>query len=151
MTQQEAPEKPLGEALSGGLRSVWLAGLGVVVTAGESGSKLFHTLVEKGEAYEPEGRERLKALSVKVSQAVDSAGETVATTFKDVSRKARAMSSRVEAVVEEKVSAALTRYGVPTRDEFQSLTRRLDEIAVRLNRLEGKARARKRAVTRGRA
>jgi len=99
---------------------VWLAGLGALAAAEEEGSKLFKRLVEKGEKLEAKGKER-----------VDEAKSKVGSAWEDVGEK-----------LDEQIAKALHRMGVPTRDEIRKLTRRVEELAAKVDQLHGKKAAR---------
>jgi poly(hydroxyalkanoate) granule-associated protein len=98
---------------------IWLAGLGAVATAGEEGKQLFDTLVKKGEGYEEQGRKRVEEVRDRVKEARES----------------------VTAGFDERVAAALHRFGVPTRDEIANLSQRVEELTRTIARMNVKEAA----------
>lgn len=94
-------------------QDIYLAGLGAVAAAGEEGSKLFEDLVRKGRALEKTGR-------AKVEQALDKA--------RGLRGDARKVVAKAAAPLDEGMTNAMHRLGVPTRREIQSLTRRVEEL-----------------------
>jgi poly(hydroxyalkanoate) granule-associated protein len=94
-------------------QDIYLAGLGAVAAAGEEGTKLFEDLVKKGRALEKSGR-------AKVEQALDRA--------RGLRGDARKVVAKATAPLDEGMTNAMHRLGVPTRREIQSLTRRVEEL-----------------------
>lgn len=105
------------EAVQESLHKVWLAGLGAVARAEEEGGKVFKNLVAKGQDYERRGRSQIDRLVSQVEAGAGKAREGAASTYE-----------RVESRVDELVSGALHRSGVPSRDEIAILTRRVEEL-----------------------
>lgn len=96
---------------------IWLAGLGALSVAEEEGSKLFKNLVEKGKSWEGKGREAVDDAKTDVEEVVDRA-----------KGRAENMWDRVEERLDDSVSGALHRLGVPSRDEIATLTRRVEDL-----------------------
>lgn len=89
---------------------IWLAGLGAFAKAQEEGSKLFESLVQTGEEIETRTR---KAAEDKVEAAKNKTTDTW---------------DKLEQVFEERVSRALSRLGVPTNDDIQTLSKKIEEL-----------------------
>ena len=100
---------------------IWLAGLGAVATAEEEGSKLFSSLVKKGEKYETKGRKEFDKVLRRVDDAKGKAGSTW---------------GKVEDTLDKKVGDALKRMGVPTRSEINKLTKRVEELTLKVDQLK---------------
>lgn len=111
--------KEVQDELRDSARRVWLAGLGALAAAEEEGSKLFKRLVEKGEKLEAEGKDRVKEAKSKVGEA-----------WGEASGK-----------IDEQVSKALHKVGVPTRDEIRKLTRRVEELSAKVDQLQARRSA----------
>ncbi|HRC84807.1 MAG TPA: phasin family protein [Thermoanaerobaculia bacterium] len=101
------------EDLKNSAHKIWLAGLGALATAEEEGGKIFKKLVEKGETLESRGKE-----------GFESAKEKVSNVWEDV-----------ESRVDEKVTAALHRIGVPTREEIQKLSKKVEDLSKKIEQL----------------
>ena len=140
-------KKDLREELSQSVHKVWLAGLGALSTAGEEGTKLFKNLVEKGEAYEKRSRERLddvaSEVKAKVEGAADKAKDSAESTWDKVESRAESTWDKVESTwdkveskVDQSVSDALGRFGVPSRDEIATLTKRVEELTAVVEKLK---------------
>lgn len=100
---------------------IWLAGLGAFVTMGEEGGKLFDTLVKKGQGYEP-----------KVKAGFDKAKGK----FEHARGKADNAWDKFESGLDEKITSALHRVGVPTRDEIKELSKRVAELTSKVEQLK---------------
>lgn len=105
------------------VRQIWLAGLGAAILAQEEGSKMFDSLVQKGEEAEKHG---------------GSAVAKIKEGFKDATDKATGTWDSFTQKVDEQVSASLHRMGVPTREEIATLTRRVDALIASVDKLRAK-------------
>jgi poly(hydroxyalkanoate) granule-associated protein len=102
---------------------IWLAGLGAVATAQEEGGKLFKSLVEKGQDFEKVGRDKVDQAKGAVS-GVKVVAESYWETF--------------ERTLDEKVTTVIHRIGVPTKDEIDTLTERVESLTVAIEKLRTK-------------
>ena len=99
---------------------IWLAGLGAVATAQEEGSKLFKNLVVKGEGMENAGRTKVEEAKGAVT-GVKVVAESYWETF--------------ERTLDEKVTTVIHRLGVPTKDEIDTLTVRVEALTAAIDNL----------------
>ena len=99
---------------------VWLAGLGALASVGEEGGKLFDQLVKKGETFEP-----------KVMSQVEKAKDQ----FEVAKGKAGKAWTKLEGSIDDRVTAAIHRIGVPTRDEIKELSKRVAELTSKVEEL----------------
>ncbi len=102
---------------------VWLAGLGALAVAEQEGSKVFKNLVEKGQGVESKGKEQVdkaKGAVTGMRTVVESYWETL------------------EKTVDEKVTGAIRRLGVPTKDEIAKLTKKVEELTASIDKLRKK-------------
>lgn len=109
---------------------IWLAGLGALSAAEEGGAKVFKSLVERGEAFESRSRQSYGEAKGKVEDAAEK-----------VKDRAEATWEKVEARLDESVTAALGRLGVPSRDEIATLTRRVEELTAVVEKLKPAGKA----------
>lgn len=128
-------EKNVPEELKESVHKVWLAGLGALATAEEEGSKLFRTLVEKGETYETKGKGRFEDLKGDVRDAADKAKE-----------KAESTWDKVEGKFDDTVASTMRRLGVPNREEIATLTKRVEELTAVVEQLRPAKEAPKKPV-----
>ena len=100
------------EKVVGSVRNIWLAGLGAAVIAQQEGTKMFDTLVHKGEEAEKDATEKATTTWDKVSEKFDA-----------------------------QIAQSLHRIGVPTREEIATLTRRVDALIASVDKLRAKTPA----------
>ena len=100
---------------------IWLAGLGALAAAEDEGTKIFNTLVEKGETYETKGKKEVAKVREKVEGAIG---------------KAEASFEKLGGAFDDKVAGAVKRLGVPSRDEITKLTKRVEELTLKVDELK---------------
>ncbi len=130
---QERTENPISP-VAGFLRGVWWASLGLAAVAGEQTGRAVNALIEKGKEIEPTVKERGRKVSENVSEAADNFGEKLKTFATKVGKTA----GQAEVAIDERVTAALGRLGVPNRDEVRELREKLDALTARLEELQSK-------------
>lgn len=113
----EAP-KNLQDELKESAHRIWLAGLGALAAAGEEGTKMFDRLVDRGREYETRGREEAK----KQYEGAKSSADELWNTW--------------SGKLDEAVTNALHRMGVPSRDEIHNLTQRVEELNAKVEMLK---------------
>ncbi len=113
--------KKVHEEIKASAHKIWLAGLGALAAAEEEGSKIFNTLVEKGEGYESRGKEELAKVKDKVEGAFG---------------KAEGSWEKLGDAFDEKVAGAVKRLGVPSSEEITNLTQRVEELTLKVDQLK---------------
>ncbi|GIX38965.1 MAG: hypothetical protein KatS3mg128_0014 [Silanimonas sp.] len=117
----QAKAEQLSRSLADSAQQVWLAGIGAFQRAQQEGSKLFDALVKEGASFEAVTRKlatgRVDAVRDAVEERVGSVRERAVDTW-----------DRLEKVFEERVQRALTRLGVPTREDLAELSTRVDAL-----------------------
>ncbi len=98
-------------------QQIWLAGLGAFAKAQQEGNKVYDALIREGEAIQQKTR---KVTEDKVTE---------------MAAKATGTWDKLEQVFENRVARSLHSLGVPTRDEVATLTRRIAELKVELDKL----------------
>jgi poly(hydroxyalkanoate) granule-associated protein len=121
-------EKNTQEELKDSVHRIWLAGLGALAAAEEEGSKLFSKLVDRGRDVESKGKVEVDKVNDKVRSGVDKAKAKAESAFENWGEK-----------FDEKLTSALHRLGVPTRDEIHNLTKRVEELNSKVEHLKPKA------------
>jgi poly(hydroxyalkanoate) granule-associated protein len=119
------------------MRQVWWASLGLLAVAAEQTERLVDTLIRKGKELEPSMKEGFKKAGKEISEATG----TVGTQLKGLGQKIGKTPGKAESLIggiEGKVSAALERMGVPSKDEIQSLSRKVDELSAKVEELLAK-------------
>ena len=98
-------------ALRGSVEQVWLAGLGALALTEDEGTKLFRTLVRRGEGFERITRARLNGVVESARQAPGAAIE------------------RIEEGLDDTMTGVMRVFGVPTQRQINALTRRVEGLA----------------------
>ena len=111
---------------------IWLAGLGALAAAEEEGSKLFKNLVEKGEKWESKGRDTMHEVRSDVKEKVEEAREKATNTWDQVGDR-----------FDDALASALKRFGVPSREEIATLTKRVEELTALVESLKQPKKAAK--------
>lgn len=119
-------------------QQIWTAGVGALAKAQGEGTDLFETLVKKGMNLEAKTRKLANGKVDEVRGAVEDRVE-------NVKEKATDTWDRMEKVFEDRVQQALNRLGVPTREDLNNLTKRVEALTAEL-RKQGKAPAAKKLV-----
>jgi hypothetical protein len=102
-------DNPNGMAagVKGVARKIWLAALGAVAAVDEGGSRAFHGLIKRGEAFEKRNRPRVKETWDRVGGRFD-----------------------------HKVAGVLQRMDVPSGEDLKSLSRRIEQLSDSVDRLQ---------------
>jgi poly(hydroxyalkanoate) granule-associated protein len=117
---------------------VWLAGLGAMSTIGDEGDRLFRELVEKGRTMETRGKEEAGEVREKVESRVKDVRGRVEERMRGARERVEKGFDSVWGAVDDRVAEVLHRMGVPTRDEIQRLTRRVEELNAKIDHLRAK-------------
>lgn len=118
----------LSKSIMESAQQIWLAGMGAFGRAQQEGTKLFETLVKEGTSLEKHTRKL----------ATGTVGEVRGVVEKNVDQvRERAVDTwdRLEKVFEERVQRALNRLGVPSREDLQGLSKRVDQLNAELRKL----------------
>jgi poly(hydroxyalkanoate) granule-associated protein len=106
MTTRKKKSEKVVDDLRASAHKIWLAGLGAVSLAEEEGSRTFKNLVSRGQTLEERGKKSVSSLRTKAGDAWDS----------------------LEEGFEARMVKTLRRLGVPTRDDLERVSRRLDRL-----------------------
>lgn len=125
----EKPSKPetdsqLADRIRDSARQIWLAGLGAYTKAEEDAGRFFERLVQEGEQLENKTRGLVEKRIRSVEDRVE-----------DVREKASGTWDRLEQMFDHRVSGALRRLGIPTREEMETLQRRIRSLEKEVERL----------------
>jgi poly(hydroxyalkanoate) granule-associated protein len=129
----QAQAERLSKTLSESAQQIWLAGVGAFGRAQAEGTKLFEGLVKEGLNLEQTARKfagnRTNVVRDVVENRVDQARERATDTW-----------DRLEKVFEDRVQRALTKLGVPGRDDLADLSKRVETLTAELRRQGAPAR-----------
>ena len=135
---QSAQAERLSKTLTESAQQIWLAGVGAFGRAQAEGHKLFEALVKEGLSLEKTARGfaggRADFVRDAVENHVGQARERATDTW-----------DKLEKVFEVRVQKALTKLGVPGREDLADLARRVDGLTAELRRQQAPKAAAKRA------
>ena len=126
MTKKQ--EKKVYDEVFDSAHKIWLAGLGALAKAEEEGTKVFHNLVEAGEDFEARSKKRFELVKGKVDEVREAAENQI---------------EKLGDTFDDKVAGAVQRLGVPSRDEIMRLTKRVEELTAKVDKIKPATRARK--------
>jgi len=116
-------------------REIWLAGLGAFSVAQhesgkliEQGSKLFEKLVSEGSKLEGQSRRAAQ-------DAVGGIKGSVGSRVESVKQQAADNWDKLESVFEDRVARVLGRLGVPTADDVNKLSARVQQLSREVTKL----------------
>ncbi len=115
--------KELQQDIMESAHKVWLAGLGAVAVAEQEGGKFFANLVDQGQKMEKRSKkkvEQAKGAVAGVKTVAESYWETFGRT------------------IDDRMTAVIHRIGVPTKDEIEALTKKVQDLTVAVDKLRTK-------------
>ena len=129
--QDPRPEDPAADAARRFMYSasqIGRAGLGAFAKAQEEGSKVFDALVREGIEIQRKTQSAAEARFAEAASRMSAvAGEVTA--------KASGQWDRLETLFEDRVAKAMSRLGVPSASELQTLQARVEELEAQVARL----------------
>jgi len=123
-TKNKSSESKIQDDVKETAHRIWLAGLGALSAAEEEGTKLFSRLVDRGRDVESRGKVEVDKVVDKANEVVDKAKAKASSSWEDIGSK-----------VDETITSALHRLGVPTREEIRNLTQRVEELNAKVELL----------------
>ena len=151
--QRQSAASKLSAPVAESAREVWLAGLGALKIAQqesgkviEQGSKLFDRLVEEGGRLENKTRGDIEGAVSDMRGEIENRMSGVKQRTDAVKKQAADNWDKLEKIFEERVARALASLGIPTSDDINRLSARVQELAAQVATMEsGKATAKKAA------
>lgn len=126
----QADAERLSKSLSESAQQIWLAGVGAFSRAQAEGTKLFEGLVKEGMGLEQTMRKfaggRAEVVRDAVENRVGQARERATDTW-----------DKLEKVFEDRVQRALVKLGVPSREDLNDLSDRVEALTAELRRQGG--------------
>lgn len=113
-------------------RKIWLAGLGAYAKAGQEGVDYLRELVKAGEGVEKRGRKSVDAGVEAANSQLDSVKGSVLESVAGVKEKVEVQIDRIEKAFDNRVAVALNRLGIPSRQDVEALSAKLDELSALL-------------------
>ncbi|MDO8697728.1 MAG: poly(3-hydroxyalkanoate) granule-associated protein PhaF [Pseudomonadales bacterium RIFCSPLOWO2_12_59_9] len=114
-------------------RQIWLAGLGAYSKVSKDGEKLFDGLVTDGEKAEKLAKAEVTKQVGVVKSSVGSAKSKV----EEVKEKAWGKWSELEDAFDKRLNNAISRLGVPSRNEVKELHSKVEVLTKQIEKLTG--------------
>ena len=109
-------------------RQIWLAGLGAYAKAGKEGVGYLKGLVTAGEGIEQKGKKLVTVQVEAANSQIDSVKNTVSSNVSSVKSKVEVQFDKIEKVFDRRVAKALNRFGIPSRQDVDALSAKLDVL-----------------------
>ena len=114
-------------------RQIWLAGLGAYSKVSKDGEKLFDGLVTDGEKAERLAKAEVTKQVGVVKTSVGSAKSKV----EEVKEKALGKWNELEDAFDKRLNSAISRLGVPSRNEVKALHSKVEVLTKQIEKLTG--------------
>ncbi len=124
--------------LLGTVHQIWLAGLGAASKASDGAPRLFEELVTEGARVQAKQRGAAEKVMKGLMEAVNAR-------LGDVRGQAADTLNSLEKIFQTRVNRALTQLGVPSADEVDGLSKRIDLLNDNIGRLAGARKIKVRA------
>lgn len=141
--QRRSTASKLATPVAESARDVWLAGLGAFKIAQEEsgkvleqGSRLFDRLVEEGGKLENRTRGDIEGAVADMRGEIESRMSGVKQRTDAVKKQAADNWDKLEKIFEERVARALASLGIPSRDDINRLSARVQELAQQVRELD---------------
>jgi poly(hydroxyalkanoate) granule-associated protein len=111
---------------------IWLAGLGAYAKAGQEGAEYFKELVKNGESVEKQGKKLVDEQVEAANSQIDNVKKTVTSNVSSVKGKVEVQIDKIEKAFDSRVASALNRLGIPSKQDVEALSAKLDELSALL-------------------
>jgi poly(hydroxyalkanoate) granule-associated protein len=111
-------------------RKIWLAGLGIYSKVDQDGPKLFDSLVKDGEKAEKQAKKTAEDVA-------ENAKSSTTSRVSGVKDRALGKWSELEEAFDKRLNSAISRLGVPSRNEIKALHQQVDSLTKQIEKLTG--------------
>lgn len=116
-------------------RKVWLAGLGAYAKAGAESAEYFKELVKAGEGVEKQGKKLVSEQVEAANSQIETQLSGVKSSVAEVKGKVEVQLDKIEKAFDTRVASALNRLGIPSKQDVEALSAKLDELNALLERV----------------
>lgn len=116
-------------------RQIWLAGLGAFASAQEESGKVFNALVEEGQVVDAQMKPVAEQSAGQTKDCAE-AEEIARSKAENIQGRAAGAWSKLEEVFQARVTRALSRLGVPTRNDILQLLQQVDQLSENIQKLK---------------
>ena len=135
----------LASSVKDSAQQIWLAGLGAFSKAQAEGGKVFEALVKDGMGLQRKtqaaAEEKISEATSKMTNMANGISAKATGVATDIAAKATGQWDKLENIFEERVAKALSKMGMPTAKEVQTLSKRVDELSAQLKKAPAKSAA----------
>ena len=118
--------------VKGYARKIYLAGLGAYAKAGSEGTEYFKELVKAGEGVESKGKKLVDEQVEAANSQIESVKQSVNSNVTSVKGKVEVQLDKIEKAFDTRVASALNRIGIPSKQDVEALSAKLDELSALL-------------------
>ncbi|MCU1717854.1 phasin family protein [Pseudomonas sp. 5P_3.1_Bac2] len=118
--------------VKGYARSVWLAGLGAYVKVGQEGLGYFKSLVKSGEGIENQGKKLFDKQLEAANEQLGSVKVSLVSNVDNVKNQVENKLEKLEKAFDNRVASALNRIGIPSKQDVETLSAKLDVLSALL-------------------
>jgi poly(hydroxyalkanoate) granule-associated protein len=123
------------EDVADAANKIWKAGLGALRTAEEEGSRIFKSLMEKGEDFQNSSRKGSQKQLDKVSKIIKGGVGSVKGKIDDITDQKEGLWEVLK--LEDAFTSVMKTFGVATNKEIDILKKKIDAISKAVNELRG--------------
>ena len=125
----------LFDDVKGYARKIYLAGLGAYAKAGAEGAEYFKELVKAGEGVEKQGKKLVSEQVDAANSQIETQLQSVKSSVSEVKGKVEVQFDKIEKAFDNRVASALNRLGIPSKQDVEALSAKLDELNALLERV----------------
>lgn len=144
--QAKSPASKAGEVVMDSARDIWLAGLGAFSVAQNEGGKLIEQGNQLFDKLVAEGKKLEKSTNDVVDTKVVNLRGEVESRVDAVRKQAADNWDKLEGIFEDRVARVLGSLGVPTADDVEKLSARVQKLSDQVAKLAASKAAAKPAV-----
>jgi poly(hydroxyalkanoate) granule-associated protein len=135
MKPKARPKAKKEESIVDAANKIWMAGLGALRTAEDRGSKIFKSLVEKGEDFQETRRKSSQKQIDKIGEIVRGGVGSVKGKLDDITFQKEGIWDKLK--LEEAFTSVMKTFGVATKKEIDILKKKIDVLSKSVNELKG--------------
>lgn len=134
----KAKPKSKKEDVVDAANKIWKAGIGALRTAEEEGSRIFRTLIEKGEDFQAATKKGSEKQIEKMSKIIKGGVGSVKGKIDDITDQKETLWEVLK--LEDAFRSVMKTFGVATHKEIDMLKKKIDAISKSINELKGESR-----------
>ena len=142
----EETTQPVVSPVYKAARSLLLASIGALALTKEEVEALVDRLVEKGEITEKEGRKLVEEITARTKETHKEVTQKVSQKVSEPISKKDEMMEKMEEAFTQRVQAILNSMNIPSKNDIEELTKKIDKLARKVSELDKKLSAESKVV-----